>query len=228
MPRLLPGLNFIAGLNGESTQSYGINRDLLDSLRSEGLWLRRINIRQVEGQGFQEIPEDAFQSFKRSVREEVDKPLLEEMFPIGTELKGVWWEAHDDRIRRPEQVLQESYRDPSIYGRAGITFGRQIGAYPILVGTPYQIPLETDSNIIVTGHGMRSISGVETNLSINSASQSQLQAIPGIGSKAAWRIVSNRAKAYRKSSENPYSNVKTVLQDVGVQSYGLALRVLKA
>jgi len=228
LPRLLPGLNFIAGLNGESSESYRINRDLLDSLRSEGLWLRRINIRQVEGQGFQEIPEDAFQSFKRSVREEIDKPLLEEMFPIGTELKGVWWEAHDDRIRRPEQVLQESYRDSSIYGRAGITFGRQIGAYPILVGTPYQIPLETESNILVTGHGMRSISGVETNLSINSASQSQLEAIPGIGSKAAWRIVSNRAKAYRKSSENPYSNVKTALQDAGVQSYGLALKVLKA
>ena len=228
LPRLLPGLNFIAGLNGESTESYRINRDLLDSLRSEGLWLRRINIRQVEGQGFQEIPEDAFQSFKRSVREEIDKPLLEEMFPIGTELKGVWWETHDDRIRRPEQVLQESYRDSSIYGRAGITFGRQIGAYPILIGTPYQIPLETESNILVTGHGMRSISGVETNLSINSASQSQLEAIPGIGSKAAWRIVSNRAKAYRKSSENPYSNVKTALQDAGVQSYGLALKVLKA
>ena len=54
--------------------------------------VRRINIRQVEGQGFQEIPEDAFQSFKRSVREEIDKPLLEEMFPIGTELERIWWE----------------------------------------------------------------------------------------------------------------------------------------
>ena len=75
---------------------------------------------------------------------------------------------------------------------------------------------------------MRSISGVETNLSINSASQSQLEAIPGIGSKAAWRIVSNRAKASRKSSENPYSDVKAALQEAGVQSYGLALKVLKA
>jgi len=228
LPKLLPGLNFIAGLNGESIESYRINRNLLDDLRSEGLWLRRINIRQVEGQGFQEIPEDTFQAFKRSIREEIDKPLLKEMFPIGTELKGVWWEAHDDRIRRPEQVLQESHRATSIHGRAGVTFGRQIGAYPILVGTSYQIPLETESDIIVTGHGMRSISGVETNLSINSASQSQLEAIPGIGSKAAWRIVSNRAKASRKSSENPYSNVKTALQDAGIQSYGLALKVLKA
>lgn len=228
LPKLLPGLNFIAGLNGETRESYQMNRDLLDSLRSEGLWLRRINIRQVEGQGFQEIPEDTFQAFKRSIREEIDKPLLEEMFPIGTELKGIWWEAHDDRIRRPEQILDKTHRDASIYGRAGITFGRQIGAYPILVGTPYQVPLETESNIIVTGHGMRSLSGVETNLSINTASQSQLEAIPGIGSKAAWRIVSNRAKALRKFPENPFSDVKTALQDAGVQSYGLALKVLKA
>jgi radical SAM superfamily enzyme with C-terminal helix-hairpin-helix motif len=228
LPKLLPGLNFIAGLNGETRESYQMNRDLLDSLRSEGLWLRRINIRQVEGQGFQEIPEDAFQAFKRSIREEIDKPLLKEMFPIGTELKGIWWEAHDDRIRRPEQILDKTHRDASIYGRAGITFGRQIGAYPILVGTPYQVPLETESNIIVTGHGMRSLSGVETNLSINTASQSQLEAIPGIGSKAAWRIVSNRAKALQKFPENPFSDVKTALQDAGVQSYGLALKVLKA
>ena len=228
LPKLLPGLNFIAGLNGETRESYQMNRDLLDSLRSEGLWLRRINIRQVEGQGFQEIPEDAFQAFKRSIREEIDKPLLEEMFPIGTELKGIWWEAHDDRIRRPEQILDKTHRDASIYGQAGITFGRQIGAYPILVGTPYQVPLETESNIIVTGHGMRSLSGVETNLSINTASQSQLEAIPGIGSKAAWRIVSNRAKALQKFPENPFSDVKTALQDAGVQSYGLALKVLKA
>jgi DNA uptake protein ComE-like DNA-binding protein len=75
---------------------------------------------------------------------------------------------------------------------------------------------------------MRSLSGVETNLSINTASQSQLEAIPGIGSKAAWRIVSNRAKASRKFPENPFSDVKTALQDAGVQSYGLALKVLKA
>ena len=227
LPKLLPGLNFIAGLNGETESSYGINMQLLDSLRSEGLWLRRINIRQVEGLGFQAIPQNIFQEFKNSVREEIDKPLLKEMFPIGTELKGVWWEAHDDRIRRPEQVLQKIHRDTSIYGSSGITFGRQIGAYPILVGTPYQIPLETKSDIIVTGHGMRSISGVESGLSINTATQSQLEAIPGIGSKAAWRIVSNRAKASRNSTGPAFSNVEEVLAEVGVQSYGLALKVLK-
>ena len=195
LPRLLPGLNFIAGLNGETEATYRMNLELLTSLRNEGLWLRRINIRQVEGQGFQEIPEQTFREFKREVRESIDRPLLKEMLPVGTILRDVWWEAHDDRIRRPEQVLDPSYREASIHGAAGVTFGRQIGAYPILVGVPYKIPLETGSDILVTGHGMRSITGVEVGLNVNSATQQQFKAIPGIGSKGAWRLVSARARA---------------------------------
>jgi radical SAM superfamily enzyme with C-terminal helix-hairpin-helix motif len=61
----------------------------LQDLRSEGLWLRRINIRQVEGQGFQEISDVDFRSFKQKVRENIDKPLLEEMFPLGSILKDL-------------------------------------------------------------------------------------------------------------------------------------------
>ena len=64
LPKLLPGLNFIAGLNGETKKSYDMNLNLLEDLRSEGLWLRRINIRQVEGQGFQEISETDFKNFQ--------------------------------------------------------------------------------------------------------------------------------------------------------------------
>jgi len=226
LPKLLPGLNFIAGLNGETKESYDANRRLLDGLRSEGLWLRRINIRQVEGQGFQEIPQDSFRAFKKGVREEIDRPLLEEMFPIGTILRDVWWESHDDRIRRPEQVLNSIHRDVTIHGKSGITFGRQIGAYPILVGVPYQIPLESSSDIMVTGHGMRSISGVEIGLSINSVTQAQLEAIPGIGPKAAWRIISSRARAARNSPGSSFDNLEQIFKESGLQSYGLAEKVL--
>ncbi len=228
LPKLLPGLNFIAGLNGESEETYNMNRNLLNDLRTEGLWLRRINIRQVEGKGFQEVQDDVFRRFKKSVREEIDHPLLQEMFPIGTRLSDVWWESHEDRIRRPQHVLNPIHQDPKIHGRPGITFGRQIGAYPILVGAPYLIPLETNSDIIVTGHGMRSISGIETNLSINTATESQLSAIPGIGQKTAWRLVSERAKAMRKNPEKPFSTVEEAFQAIRIQPYGLALEVLKA
>ena len=225
LPKLLPGLNFIAGLNGENKKSYALNLRLLEDLRSEGLWLRRINIRQVEGQGFQEISEPDFHSFKKTVRERIDKPLLEEMFPTGLILNDIWWETHGDRIRIPEHVLNPIHRDPSIYGKSGITFGRQIGAYPILVGVPYQIPLENSSDILVTGHGMRSISGVEIGLNINSVSQQQLESIPGIGKKAAWRIISTRAKASRKS-EVPFESVAHAFEIADLDMPLLAEKVL--
>ncbi|HIA90380.1 MAG TPA: radical SAM protein, partial [Candidatus Poseidoniales archaeon] len=202
LPKLLPGLNFIAGLNGETIATYSLNRKLLRELRDEGLWLRRINIRQVEGEGFQEIPRDEFKRFKTWVRDEIDEPLLSELFPLGQRLSKVGWESHDSRIRLPAH-LRDEHLSEDIRGRAGVTFGRQIGAYPILIGVPYHIPLETTSDIIVTGHGRRSISGVEAGLDINSCSQKQLEAINGIGEKSAWKIISARARGKNKSQTEP-------------------------
>ena len=160
--------------------------------------IRRVNIRQVEGEGFQEIDDENFRSFKTSVREEFDGPLLKEMLPVGTILNDVWWEAHDGRTRLPRHLGPES-RDPSIHGKAGITFGRQIGAYPILVGMNYLAPLETYSQIMVTGHGARSITGIEIGQDWRTVTEKQLTAIPGISSKGAWNLVGTRAKAYSKN-----------------------------
>lgn len=204
LPRLLPGLNFIAGLNGERDETYALNMALLHDLRKEGHWLRRINLRQVEGEGFQEVDAKAFASFKRQVRDEVDGPLLREMLPVGTLLKDVHWEAHDDRTRLPAHDVPER-RDGSLHGSAGVSFGRQLGAYPILVGASYLTTLESMSDIIVTGHGARSISGVEVGLSADTVSASILESIPGIGAKAAWALVSTRAR--RASKRNDPSSV---------------------
>lgn len=218
LPKLLPGLNFIAGLNGESSLSYNLNKKLLTELKNEGLWLRRINIRQVEGEGFQTVDETDFTNFKTWVRDEIDAPLLQELFPLGKKLKRITWESHETRTRLPRH-LEPELRDPRIHGKSGITFGRQIGAYPILVGVPYLIPLESESDIIVTGHGKRSISAVEANLDINACTQKQLQAIPGIGEKTAWKVVSNRAKILSKSKEEaPFENPEQALRGAGINT----------
>lgn len=199
LPKLLPGLNFIAGLNGERPETYDMNLNLLRELRNEGLLLRRINIRQVEGEGFQEIPQSEFKQFKSAVRESIDTPLLQELFPLGHVLRDVHWETHDGRTRLPVHLTEE-HTGNNIHGRAGLTFGRQIGAYPILIGVPYHIPLESSSNIMITGHGARSITGVEIGLDINSVTEKQLEAIPGIGKKAAWNLISARARLKRKET----------------------------
>jgi len=206
LPKLLPGLNFIAGLNGESSTTYDMNLDLLHEIRNDGLLLRRINIRQVEGEGFQEIDSELFSKFKNTVRNTIDGPLLEELFPLGERLCKVHWETHDGRTRLAAHQT-ESHTGETCRGNAGITFGRQIGAYPILIGVEYHIPLESQSDIIVTGHGARSITGVEINLNHNRVSQKQLEAIPGIGEKTAWKLISQRAKKIRKSGDlNAYES----------------------
>ena len=212
LPKLLPGLNFIAGLNGERSETYSMNLNLLHELRNEGLLLRRINIRQVEGEGFQEIPETEFKNFKSAVRDEIDSPLLQNLFPLGHVLNDVHWETHDGRTRLPAHLTEEHIGE-HVHGRAGLTFGRQIGAYPILIGVPYHIPLETSSDIMITGHGARSITGVEVGLDINTATEKQLEAIPGIGKKAAWNLVSARAKLKRKE-EHP--SIESIFQSANI------------
>ena len=218
LPKLLPGLNFIAGLNGETDSTYDINLQLLRSLKSEGHMIRRVNIRQVEGEGFQDINTQQFQSFKKTVREEFDGPLLQEMLPVGTILDDVWWEAHDGRVRLARHLEAES-KSPEIRGKPGITFGRQIGAYPILVGMNYLAPLESYSQIMVTNHGARSITGIETGLDWNTISEKQLAAIPGISSKGAWNLISSRAKAKSKgrdfsSYQDWFANSGTNVPDI--------------
>ena len=45
--KLLPGINFLIGLPGETKKTFEKNKDFLKSVVDEGLLLRRINIRQV-------------------------------------------------------------------------------------------------------------------------------------------------------------------------------------
>ena len=225
LPKLLPGLNLIAGLNGETEATYHMNLKLLKRILQEGLMLRRINIRQVEGGGFQKVPKKPFTSFKREVRATIDTPMLERILPIGTILRDVWWESSGDRIRLPEQVENPSFRDASRHGRPGITFGRQIGAYPILVGVPYQIPLETKSDVLVTGHGSRSVSGVELGLDTMKATEAQFNSIPGIGEKTAWALVSTRAKSISKDRE--IRSLEHLFSEAEAQLTDYAKKILK-
>ena len=102
-----------------------------------------------------------------------------------------------------------------MHGKAGITFGRQIGAYPILVGMNYLAPLETYSNIMVTGHGARSITGIEVGMDWRMATEKQLAAIPGISAKGAWNLIGARVKAISKKKE--FSEIEDWFKAASVQ-----------
>lgn len=173
LPRVLPGINFICGLAGETKHTYAANQEFLRTVASEGLLLRRINIRQVIPSR-QEFPgvrlRREFAAFKRFVREEVDLPMLERLVPDGTVLTDVYTELRE----------------------GGRTFGRQVGSYPILVGLPYPFEPGRWVDVAVTGRGPRSVTAILHPTDANVATLSMLEAVPGIGRRRAMAIVRNR------------------------------------
>ena len=69
-----------------------------------------------------------------------------------------------------------------------VSFGRQLGSYPILVGIPGEITVGTILDVGIIEHGYRSVTGLPVPFYINRASVAQLEAIPGMGRKRATRV----------------------------------------
>ena len=180
MPNLLPGLNLIAGLDGETQETYRINMDFLNKVVDEGLMIRRINIRQVlsiRRQFNVKVDGNMFKKYKQAVRENIDRKMLERVLPKDTVLKNVYMELADGNI----------------------TFGRQIGTYPLLVGIPYPIKTEEFVNCMITDWGFRSVTAMECPFNINKMSMSAISSIPGVGKKRAASIV--RYRPFKDMSE---------------------------
>ncbi len=173
MPRLLPGINIICGLDGETPRTYKMDMEILGKIRDEGLMIRRINIRQVlpvRREFDVKVDQRRFKKFKEEVREDIDRVMLERIVPYGTVLRNVYMELNDGNV----------------------TFGRQIGSYPLLVGVPYKIETEQFQDILVTEWGFRSITGITYPFDINHMPMSSLEALPGIGKKRASKLVMAR------------------------------------
>lgn len=196
LPEILPGINFVHGLMGESKKTFQLNYDFLKHVLDSDLLLRRINIRQV--MAFPGTPiygkdeatkkhKRLFLDYKERVRKNIDLPMLRRVVPEGTVLRSLMCEIHEK----------------------GITFGRQLGSYPLLVGIPASLPLRKFTDVTVTGHGMRSITGVPYPLSINTASPNLIRELPGLGRKAADSIIAgipytDRGDFLKRVSEGNY------------------------
>jgi radical SAM superfamily enzyme with C-terminal helix-hairpin-helix motif len=173
LPELLPGLNFIVGLEGESKESLERNRALLRKILVERLLLRRINVRQVipiRRPFPNTVSHSDFVRFKEFVRSEIDRPMLKLLVPRGRVLRSVYTELRDGHT----------------------TFGRQIGSYPLLVGIPYPVEVGRFVDVSVTGWGFRSVTGIEYPLNVNTAPLKALEALPGVGRKRAIRLFRKR------------------------------------
>ncbi len=177
LPYLLPGINLLYGLPGETKATYEHNWKFVTDLRASGLTVRRIQIRQllpIRGQAETIDPKHMplFRKQKAAIREDVDRPVLREVAPSWTILKDVWMEKQEP----------------------GLTLGRQIATYALLVGVPYETEIDRFVDILVTDHGYRSLTGIPVPFHVPSASLKQLEALPGIGKKRALNI---KVKGYK-------------------------------
>lgn len=187
MPHLLPGINFVYGLPGETKHTYEANLELMKNVLELGLMVRRINMRQVMvmpstrmssfGDHLVKKHKQLFLKHKAAMRSQVDEPMLKRVLPTWTVLRDLRTELAEGRI----------------------TWARQLGSYPILVGiqktmTPGQI---TDA--VVVSHGPRSVSALPLPLKVNNMSLRELEAIPGIGSRRAAALI--RHRPYRNADE---------------------------
>jgi radical SAM superfamily enzyme with C-terminal helix-hairpin-helix motif len=197
LPKLLPGINLVHGLQGERRETFEHNKRFLERVYDEGLMLRRINIRQVMAFAGTEMSDtgadiardhkDLFKRYKREVREEIDRPMLRRVVPAGTVLPDVHLEYHQD----------------------GKTFGRQLGTYALLVGLPGERELDTTVDVAVVDHGYRSVTGVPYPLDLNAASMDELRMLPGVGRSTAGDIVVDR----------PYGSLSEVDLDTDLSKF---------
>lgn len=178
LPELLPGINFVHGLKGETKKTFELNFGFLKKVLDSGLMVRRVNIRQVMTfagtpmQGHDEAVwknKELFLRYKEKIRNEIDLPMLARVIPAGTILKDVMTEIFDK-----------------------ITFARQIGTYPLLVGIPLKLDPGCSFDILVTGHGHRSITGIPVPVDINRLPIKLLNTLPGIDNKQVAEVMRGR------------------------------------
>ncbi|MCP1662199.1 MAG: radical SAM protein [Methanocalculus sp. MSAO_Arc1] len=177
VPHLLPGLNFVCGLAGETADTYCMNREFLTTLLNEGLLVRRVNIRQLMPfagtaayrENTLDRHQSLFRSFKEWTRKEFDTVMLQRVFPQSTLLR--------------DAVVE-------IPGR--LSFARQMGTYPILIGLPLEYPAQTVLDCVVVGYGSRSVTALPSPIPVNRLPKQALSALPGIGKKTAAAIVVRR------------------------------------
>lgn len=149
IPALLPGINLLFGLIGETRETYEIDFDYLRRIKERNLMIRRINLRKVmifPGTPLYRYTEKnkikhfnkEFLKLKERIREEIDRPMLEKIFPVGTIINDVMIE----------------------YRKGNIAFGRKLGTYSILIGIRDQLKVGDKVSVKITEHGYRSITGV--------------------------------------------------------------------
>lgn len=180
LPELLPGINLLFGLKGETKETYRINFEFLKRIIEHGLMIRRINIRQVMvfpatrmwdvGDRIIRRHKRYFKSFKAKVKKEIEPYLLRRLVPKGTVLREVFTEKHIGKY----------------------TYARQVGSYPLTLKIPEKLPLHMFTDFTIVDYEHRSAIAIPYPLNVNKAERKLLELIPNISYNDVLNILKNR------------------------------------
>lgn len=150
LPHILPGINFVLGLPGETAKTYEKNIEFLEEILKRGLMVRRINIRKVLvlpntrlsaiwKESILEKNRERAKRFVWVVRHKYDPAFLKMVVPPGTILRELYVEREGG----------ESY-----------TYARQLGSYPLMVELEgkFEPPCILDARVV--GYKGRSVKGI--------------------------------------------------------------------
>jgi radical SAM superfamily enzyme with C-terminal helix-hairpin-helix motif len=148
VPRLLPGLNLVYGLPGESHRTHFENMRWLVRILDEGFLCHRTNIRQArafpgtplaqKGGGVLLPSVDHFTTWKEDISQVYEVPMKRRVYPAGRVIKGLHAFFVSDQG----------------------TWHRRLGSYPIqVVERDVARPLYAAADLAVSEHGARYIFG---------------------------------------------------------------------
>ena len=188
LPHLLPGINLLYGLPGESKRTLDYNLSFLERLLKENLIVRRINIRQVIGfpgtrmgsKRKSTLKRHAFFRHKKQIRESIDSEMIRRVAPYGTIIRSAFVEKKQGNTH----LL------------------RPLGTYPPLCFMPVGPTIDELTDIFVVDHGPRSLSVLPYPLEVSKASLTQWKAVPGVGAKRAARIKGAKTVVSAEQLEN--------------------------
>jgi len=180
IPILLPGINLIQGLRGETIDTFKINFEYLKKILDLNLLVKRINIRKLMPFPGTELFSEKnktkpniinkFEYFRDKIRSEIDLEMLKRIYPIGTTIK--------------ENIILDKNN--------GYSYGKEIASYSITVKIPVELEEKNFYDTIIVSHGSRSITGIPKSYNINNLPQKAIEKIPGIGKHMASEIILNR------------------------------------
>lgn len=102
MPKLLPGINIIYGLDGQNENTLKHNLNNFKKILNSGNWVRRVFVRKLTspyGEQFDNYSKEDLEEFNfwsKTIENEFIVPMLKKVFPIGLEISELRMEMYKD------------------------------------------------------------------------------------------------------------------------------------